>query len=305
MTIDLSFNPRVAAMLGRIEELTRRQGAAGPDRRIATLYMEVGQYVHWLLRQDPASEARIAEEGRHWAAELDGRLRRPGISDPLAVVPARMENLPTPLWEADGPGGLESSTESSRISVRLERSDDAPPGVAGALVEIVPDELIEPVSVSVDALGELVEVEPLTDFEEVTDSIGATATSPDEHAWMSSLRDLLDMLGAPERGALTEAQCQSAANRLLNATTQMEVRWVGYPDATQTSLCGFVATRCRALQQRMPVDVELRMALGRLRRFHSARKLPVVGALDDSSRPEAASWDVDADRYWSSLRRGG
>lgn len=298
MTIDISHNARLTALIGRIEELRRRQDA--PGRRVASLYLEVGQYVHWLMRQDSDALARIARESALWAQQIDAEaadLTRLGADD---LEPIRLDELPIPAVE--GHDGHDATAESSRASVRIERSD------AGRAISRTEADLpmadVEPITLTGDALGEVadVDVEPVTDGDEVTDSVVASAQG--DQAWTVSLRDLLDVLGGPDVGDLDEAACQRSANRLLNATTQMEVRWIGFPDDVQLALVGYIASRSRGLQQRMAIDVELRMALGRLKRFHGARKLPAVPALGDGGAPAGGSWEADQQTWWTELRRG-
>lgn len=309
--IDITENPKVTALVARIEAIARAAGSREADQRLAQLYLEVGHYVHWLLRQEPAAQRRVALEGQRWVRELAAHDLTPEMAEADELHPIRVEDLPIPelRWS---PGEVERSMDTSRFAVHVERSMEVAGGelveieelVTDGLMEVEPDALLEPLSASVEGVAEVLEVEPLAEEDDITDSVAAMAAMPSEHGWMRSMRDLIEVLGPPERGSMTPEQCQQAANRLLNATTQMEERWIGYPDSAQHALTGYVAARCRALQGRMPVDVELKMVLGRLRRFHAARRLPMVAGLDDRAKSEGASWDADAARWWDMLRRG-
>ena len=82
MVIDLAKNPRVAQLLGRIEEQRRTlralkdgdEARRGVEAAIAEAYVEVGRYVHWLLGQDPVALARVEAEGARWAAQMQESL---------------------------------------------------------------------------------------------------------------------------------------------------------------------------------------------------------------------------------------
>jgi hypothetical protein len=303
--IDISNNPRVSQLVGRVEEVARdleRLPAerADGERRIGELYLEMGRYVHWLIRQDPAALARVAEASKAWSAEADAKVGPPHplVPPPLAAPPARLERppevaAPEPPPAAVAPPAAPAAVAASApvpaapVSVVLE-DEDGLEEIEG--VELVEDLLIEPLDGA--------------ESDEASAPDEVTASDPPETAWVRDLHDLIAALGPPEQGRLTEDQSQRAANRLLNATTQMEMRWMGFPDSVQHALLAVIGCRARNLQDRMPVDVELRMALGRMRRFHGARRLPSVRALEDDARPEHGSWEADSARWWKLLDRG-
>lgn len=89
MVIDIAKNPRIAQLLGRIEETRRLLQESPPSSRAALqaeidgVYAEVGRYTHWLARQDPHALGRLLAEGEAWAAQLDARL---GL-EPMEPVP--------------------------------------------------------------------------------------------------------------------------------------------------------------------------------------------------------------------------
>lgn len=318
--IDLASNPKLTHLLGQIEEMSADSGADTPaspgrpskERAVAELYLEIGRYVHWLSRQDPGAVQRIQDESRRWAADASKRLGPapvviPRLDPPGASLPSgrgrRPSSEPAP---APPPPIVPPTLERPPVLTRAvpvtapERTRPVAYDPDAFLVELEPEPLEAGELPVLDYDGEL-QIEPLEAeaAEEPTDSVVEPA--PGEGAWVRDLRDLLSALGAPEGDDLDVAACVSAASRLLNATTQMEVRWMGFPDAVQHGLLGMISCRARALQAQMEVDVELRMTLGRLRRFHSARGLPAVPALRDDSAPDAGSWSVDAHQWWDKL----
>lgn len=305
--IDITHNPRVSQLLGRVEEERRalqrddERARVTRERTIAGLFGELGRYVHWLMRQDPASLARVDAEARAWADQVDAQLAQGGrIAARPAGPPPRAVVAEAP--DDDRPTGElrpEATADSGRRSFGGGASDSA----EQELIELGGDEVI---ALEGDELPD-VEVEPLTDGAdgELTDSVAAAAVDPADEGWVTSLRDLLKMLGPPEPLRLDDAAAAIAARRLSNATNQMEERWIGYPDTAQQALAGLIGSRARHLSERTAVDVELRMVIGRLRRFHSARRLPALNALRDDGRPDHGSWEADARRWWANLQQSG
>jgi hypothetical protein len=208
-------------------------------------------------------------------------------SSPPPVRAGTTAPAATPAGTPPRPAPTASSPPPAQGVSALDLADEA--GEAGPQVEPLD---LKPTLTDIDGEG-------------LTDSVVPAATTPVDHAWLGALRDLTAVVGAPEKGTLGEADCLAAANRLLNATTNMNVRWMGFPDGVQQALVGCIACRARNLQLRMAVDVEVRLTLGRLRRFHKARKLPTLTALDEDGRPEGRSWEADAHRWWSQLKEGG
>ena len=363
--IDISNNPRVTQLLGRIEEarktLARLEegtpGRARFEREMLGWYEEVGRYVHWLMRQDALALARIEAEARRWAAEYDERIARGergilshghagpeddwtadvSFPDPPSVEDASIIELASDSAEAAI--DRRELHDSQDVSMSLTMTQPEPTGDGDAAVgvsdmfdvvvlhtgdvEIVPSgsenditdpsiERVDDADIDSDAHGTDVSVRmpgitirgPGDEDGGVTDSVAVSAYTPEEHAWVTALRDLLEVVGAPESGALPEADCLAAANRLLNATTNMNVRWMGFPENIQRSLLGYLACRARNLQMRMAVDVEVRLTLGRLRRFRDARNLPRISALEEEGRPEKRTWELDAHLWWNKLREG-
>jgi hypothetical protein len=323
IVIDITTNPRVSQLVGRIEELAAESPPvnepvtqrAAREREVAELYVEMGRYVHWLMRQEPAAIARAAIEARRWATDPASR---------VPTVPLILARLAPPA--ADLSGARTDRVDRTfvaqpRVPVSASRDSDTSPSGShasgtpsefpsdpDALLDQVEPELLEDLeAISAEVEEADLVVEPLGEdgLDEPTDSIAPTAGVPQETAWIRDLNDLLSAVGAPETGPLDAAACASAASRLLNATTQMEVRWMGFPDSVQHGLLGLIACRARGLQQQMEVDVELRMALGRLRRFHGARQLQPVPALRDDGRPSSGSWARDAAQWWERLHAPG
>jgi hypothetical protein len=51
----------------------------------------------------------------------------------------------------------------------------------------------------------------------------------------------------------------------------------------------------------MAVDVELRLALGRMKRFRDASGVEPLASLGDEPAPERGSWEADAAWWWERL----
>ena len=309
--IDISHNPRLSQLLGRIEEIRRTLGKLPPstsdrsryEHALAGFYIEVGKYVHWLMRQDPATLARVHAEALRWAQETDAFLGQGDRGDGLRVgVPAVDSTHDSATAEPN----------SEDMSVGDDRSNDSP-GVE-AIPELEPDLLLddgthnsgepalglgEEASVGFDGtLGGLsMNLERPDDLE---DSQSALAVEP-EAVWLSHLRSLMSQLGRPGIALDDPGACEMEKRRLVRATTNMETRWTAFPPEIKHQLLGFVASRAQAVRTRMAVDVELRLALGRMRRFREAFNLELLASLSDDPMPEQGSWDADAEWWWKRL----
>lgn len=381
MIVDIANNPRIVQVLGRIEELRRaaaERPESDPERmrlegEVGALYVEVGHYTHWLMRQDPQSLAHVEEEARRYA-ETMGRTALPPTPtlDPRAFAPSQaisdewadsdtihaadVHALDTGALRAlrdDGSDGWDQapydelfpeldpvanldqddpdaeqtdatgltrptdpetspSTGSFASPAAASPWDDGDLSVFGGadLVTIEPPgaatrPLPLPMPVPPPAIRARVrtaEVIPMVepDPEPVDDA--AEFTDPEVRAdWIEPLRELLDTLGAPERAddPSTQAACVSALGR---ATTNLEMRWVQYPDAVQQALLGYVGARARRLASVAPTDADIRLAIGRMERFMLARGLMAVPSL----RRDAPSrdWRADERRFWAVLQAG-
>lgn len=149
--IDIAPNPRITQLLGRIEtlraELDHQRRDAREHRelagRMASLHEELGRYVHWLMRQEPAALRRIYAEAQRWAQEADQAIA-------AGTMPA-----PAP-WDEEVP------TDAFRVQEVLEDLDDGPAleplDELGSVGSASSDE--EPMSLDLDDLPALPEAEP-------------------------------------------------------------------------------------------------------------------------------------------------
>lgn len=383
MIVDIANNPRIVQILGRIEELRRaaaERPESDPERarlegEVGALYVEVGHYTHWLMRQDPATLARVEEEARHYA-ETMGRTALPPTPsiDPRAFAPAvaisdewadsdtiraaDVHALDTGALRAlreDGSGGWDqapydelfpeldpvasldqddpdaeqtdatgltrptdpvNSTNTTTGSfagglaasnpwddgnlAAFEFADRAAPAVAVPLPPIAPPAAPPAPPPAIRARVRTAEILPTVEPEPLDDP--AEITDPEVRAdWIAPLRELLDTVGGPERAddPSTHGACVAALGR---ATTNLEMRWVQYPDAVQQALLGYVGARARRLAQAAPTDADIRLAIGRMERFMLARGLMAVPSL----RRDAPSrdWRADERRFWAVLQAG-
>lgn len=312
--IDISHNPRLSQLLGRIEEIRRTLGKLPPsapersryEHALAGFYIEVGKYVHWLMRQDPSTLARVHAEALRWAQETDAFLGRGDRGDGLRVgVPVVDNTHDSATAEPHG----------DEMSVGEDWSNDSPAVNADASIpELEPDLLLddgthasaevplglgEEASIGFGTLGNgmSMNLERPDDFE---DSQSALAVEP-EAVWLSHLRSLMSQLGRPGIALDDPGACEMEKRRLVRATTNMETRWTAFPPEIKHQLLGFVASRAQAVRTRMAVDVELRLALGRMRRFREAFNLDLLASLSDDPMPEHGSWDRDAEWWWKRL----
>ena len=102
----------------------------------------------------------------------------------------------------------------------------------------------------------------------------------------------------------TDEETTRRATRLLNATTDMRVRWMDLPDSVQLALVGYMASLGRDLVDVESVGVDIRLMIGRLRRYRQTAGLPPVVALDPEGRSEYDDWVADAQRWWRALVLG-
>lgn len=339
LVIDVALNPRVAQLLGRIEETRRlaqdhpegHPARVGYEAKVAEFYAEVGRYVHWLVRQDPSALARLAVEGRRWADELGEHIREeliPEVSFDVVEVDDTVDDESVEL----------SVSEMSRLELtgdsRAGGMDVRDLGEVEPLVDVdveafegdEDDGDTEPEELEV---GE--ELEPVTgasDVEEITgvdpaDVAIAVRTgsfpAPVEpvpvvrvpegvgHAedveWVAPLRELLAILGAPAAGPTDRAARAAGVRSVALATTNVETRWAVFPSAVQQALLGLVGARARRLEEELSSDPDVRLAMGRLRRYAEARGLALVPALREGSGV-ARNWAADERRYWTVLNTG-
>lgn len=347
--VDIANNPRITAALGRIEEL-RRAAQERPDKdperlrmesEAAALYVEIGHYVHWMLRQDPGSLTKIEEEAKRAADQL-GRLPLP----PAPEVESSLFIDPEPVLDELEPGTLRvlsaeisgaieaiPASEASGSLRAVRRSplgawDNAP---FQPLPEVDPiealgavDSEVEPPTAPTSPTN--TEVSSVAGDEDVDDALNDPApyvsapvrariqprggslaavedqiTADDAGDWLAGLLDVLDGLGPPE--SLDRApDFIDAITAVTRATTSLEMRWAEFPDAVQQALLGFVGARARRLQDVVPGDADIRIALGRMERYAHVRGLMIVPSLRRSAIPK--DWRQEEKRYWAVLRAG-
>jgi hypothetical protein len=318
LLIDISHNPRLSQLLGRIEEIRRVLGKLPPDtpersryeHALAGFYIEVGKYVHWLMRQDPSTLARVQAEGRRWASEADAFL---GQSRPET----RRDGLRVgmPAIDATHDSATAEPTTGEEMSVGDDWTQDSV-GPGGVPIENLPD--IEPDAIVDDgtaasgdvrlALGD----EPSAAGDPVSDLVAARDRKPvvaepepvipgPEPVWSSHLRSLMSQLGQAAISLDDPSACEMEKRRLVRATTNMETRWAAFPPEVKRALLGCVSSRAQAVRTRMAVDVELRLALGRMKRFRDASGVEPLASLGDEPAPERGSWEADAAWWWERL----
>ncbi len=328
--IDISHNPRLTQLLGRIEETRRalsRIPPHAPERTrhelaLAGFYVEVGKYVHWLMRQEPATLERVEAEGRRWAAEADAWLAKRGPEPERKAFES--QDIPHRDDTADSAsiGGSAADGEQDVVAewthdsaaasgdlpeLQLADLDGADVGTEGsgrtiASASQVPlDDLVEEGGMT-DVTGTPVMRVSLASAGEFEERVGVQGNRDEpEAAWSGALRDLIERLGPPDVRLDDGLACEAEVKRIVAATTNMESHWVGFPIDVQRALLGSISSRARAVQTRRAVDVELRLALGRLRRYLAARGLPPVRPLADQARPEGRDWSSDATAWWKML----
>jgi hypothetical protein len=67
---------------------------------------------------------------------------------------------------------------------------------------------------------------------------------------------------------------------------------------------GLLGARAHHLRNRLDSDVAPRVLLDKLQRYRIEHNLPNVAALLPQPRPEHATWEEDARRWWTLLRTG-
>lgn len=288
--IDIAHSARLTQMLGRIEE-ARRASQHATDKteledEVARLYLQVGRYVHWLLRQSPETVARIENESRAWAATYDAAAGIEAVDiDVVEEVEVDIEMLDDAAEEISV---LELTADSEASSVDIRMLDNAAAGDRHTPRTLGGDEAVD-----VSEYDELVDEAPaVTDTQPIP-----KVTSPD--AWRDTLRMIVRDLGAPT------SPIELGVRRIVQATTRVEARWSQFPPMVQTSLARMVAARARFLQANASAeqDAELRLAVGRLRRFSDERDLPLSQALHHDAGARSADWRGEEDLARNDLER--
>jgi hypothetical protein len=308
--IDLSTTPRIAQIAGRIERLSEPGGGGVPPdvaaREVGALYQELGRYVHWMIRQDPAALARAIEEGRSAPA---GPAPAPGAAT-LGFQPRRVQagvDAPgeriappaSPVAAEPAPRATEAAPSEGDRRSSAPRGGPGPVTLALAL-EGEPTQSQEGRAREPDAVT-LTDLEPVGDEEPAWNEAGPAAMHADEDyaPWLEAFGRVVQDLGSDAERARGDV----LVARLLAASQGLEGRWEGFPELVQQAVVGAIAGLARAELSRRPGDTELRLLLGRLRRFHEVRQLAPVAALAPGGTPEGASWDRDAEDAVAALRQ--
>lgn len=316
MEIDITRIPRVARLLGRIEETRRRaadlpEGHAGRDEleaRAGVLYGEVGRYVHWLVRQDPDAIERVCAEGVRWAEAIDQELGLQPLPDVLDVP---VLDLPEDdLMEASVAPSLELTADSRVGAVDVRALPRPAREVAPALPQVAARRRVPTPVPSLDP-GQLEPMGLADDREEPTDPTGdapqpsGDAARPEARSapWSRSLEDLLAAIGESVPVPADADRRVAQVRAVVNATGNLEVRWAVFPKSVQQALVGLVGARARRLQVALGEDPDLKLSVGRLRRFAEQRELVLVPSLR-AGPPAARDWESDERRYADVLRAG-
>lgn len=292
--VDISANPRVSQLLGRIEASAdardvQEQGSASwvkLNQRVDDDYRELGKYVHWLMRQDRGSVEKIRDEADRYQRRREEMLARLGQTSTTGTT------APTP---STIPRVREELPLVSAELVERDDNTDVPDGIEFEEMEWPAVQMLQEI-VDLD-----VTVGGITSDGRAREDMVRDVASQIE--WVRALKDLMAMVGKPR--TLSDADAASAqGNRLLNATTGMEVRWLEFPDSVQVSLVGFLGSYARHVQEVAETDVEARLTLGRLTRYQAARGLPAMRVLDPRGKPEYDSWAEDCRQWWEVLSPG-
>jgi hypothetical protein len=91
------------------------------------------------------------------------------------------------------------------------------------------------------------------------------------------------------------------ASRVQFATHELESQVGRLPRDVQIAVLGMLSARAHHLQDRLEVGVGPKLALDRLRRWQTARGLPVVAGLEPNGFPERGTWETDALAWWDLL----
>ncbi len=328
MNIDISRNPRITQLLGRVDELRRalrRAGEASPERQallheIDGFYKEIGRYVHWLMRQDPAALARIDAQGAEWA-EAQGR-RGVGQEAPVELDDGYLEELGLRDAGTEEPSVADITYDHGSVGIRtvspdddaygralvdveVEPIDDAPIELTDADLEVLPAEPAPPPKPTAEpaaspkptpsAKGARSTAAPARSATPSgVRTGGAAARDEGGPSWKAPLKTVLGVVGPPEPARLDLPAATRAVRKLVNATTNLDTQWETFPPKLRRALLAFLGARVRHLQRRLPNDMELRLVMERLQRHHATQDLGPVSALDDRGRPGLETWDADA-----------
>lgn len=280
LVIDIAHNARLTQMIGRLEEARRAAEQASDraplDQEVSRLYREVGRYVHWLMRQDADASRRIQEESRRWAEAYDANA---GV-EPLAVEPVEeLEVGDIPEIEHDeidevGVLELTNDSEASQVDIRLldaaaQGDSFRPPVRVAPRSGSAPQE----VDLSVYDGGE-----PEVATRTMPVDVGGSA------GWTEALQGVIGQLGS--------AKAEDAVARIARATSRIEARWARFPASVQEALVRLVGSRIRRLQGSLSAEdeAELKLALGRLRRFSDDRDLALCAAVNHGLSASDRDW---------------
>lgn len=266
--VDISNNPRIHHLLARVEKVGGGGASDSESPEIRECYREIGSYVHWLLRQDPAVVRRIEAEGQSWARQVDIGL---GFEVP---------DLPEPPKEE--PVDDVSSVDVSLVEAVVDqRAEPAEPPFGDFEVYEVP--AVGRASGTPD--------HAMTDFEE-----------EGVEGWQRQVSDLLLMVGPP--GVPTDhGEQTTVVGRILSATDDLARRWEPLPLEVKFALISYLGCRSRALMVALPLDGDLQDVVRSMRLAGEAMRLPPVDSLL-VAHPERGSWTADAEHWWSALRLG-
>ncbi len=366
MEIDLTRLPRIARLLGRLEESRRlatelpdgHVGRADLEQRTAQLYAEVGRYVHWLLRQDPDATERVRVEGLRWADAIDAEL---GLNALPAFLPVEATVSEADEGDPSHAPSVELTADSriAAVDVRDLPEIEALPMISGAFEALrsggadrptpAPSVPTPPDPHPLDDLSAPTDTNPIavsSDFDDVleeptdveamggeeaddidlagvgtlsvrTRRLGASpapepaaretrsraAVAPAEGDWLGNLSTVLQVLGEPSNVPLDAGGREQFVHSIVAATSNFEVRWSVFPDAVQQALLGLVAARGRRAEAALGADPDVKLAMGRMRRYTDQRSLTLVPALRPGTA-DGRDWFADERRYWNVLRAG-
>lgn len=212
---------------------------------------------------------------------------------------------PEPLDDVPAPGPRRP-TPVPVVKATVASADDEPSQGTGVSDLVMREQDEDPFARDEDALatGGIAVITgsfeaPDDDDAPAADVVAAVSQADDD--WLTALRALLENLGGPDD---TADETADGIKSVVVGTTNLEVHWSVYPEAVQQALLGLVGARIRRIQVAGAVkDPDLRLALGRMRRFAEDRGLLVAQSLRKEP-PTGRDWHADERRYWAVLRAG-
>jgi hypothetical protein len=203
--------------------------------------------------------------------------------DPLGPRPVEPLFDPDELEDGPIPESLQSELDESTPVIPIERefTDSETPK--------------DFVVATIASLGSRASADPTTPVAQLRQG----APTP----WKAALAELVGLLELPASFADAD-ELAVESTRLQWATNELEPRLADFPADLRAAVLGLLGARAHHLKLRLDSDVGPRVLLDRLQRYRIEHHLPAVAALLPIPRPEHATWEEDARRWWTLLRTG-